>query len=930
MALTFNGTSQSVYLTTANTSPASSAEIKTWPASFACWFKTGAFGTPPARNVLMALDCTVTQTNNWLMLYLLGNTPTMVNGTSGGQFILPSTVTCSINTWYHVALVTTSAASHVIYVNGVATSDLVTSISFPTGQNNIAFGANFNSSLIEQNYYAGTLAYPAIWKVGLTQADVTALYNAGSGADPRTVEPATLLTLMLFAASNTYQDNITTTVWTNQGTPTQVADPFAIGVASPVLTVQGATLVTDTTATLNGTLIFTRGATPTVEGFNYGTTTGYGTDTSTTGTYSPGAFSLPITGLTPSTIYHFRSFSTNSSGTGVSVDGFFTTKASGIPPGTPAPFYDKLGYSCSFDQQGASPNWNPPKLMPLIAASGAMWIRDVVNWSVFEQTAGVYSTTNTASQIQKAGWMALIHTLGMKFCGVILYPPLFYPGNTKISQNEVWPFQEFANFCAWFAQTGLVDVIELVNEANNVPQFGPPLQGGTFANLDGLVQMSVMARAAVRATGSTVPVISLDEQGDEITYMLQSNPLIDGVVYHPYDRNDSCPESTFETPFFDYVNWVRNVQAVTTLPIWETEFNGDNAPKLFGEYAMGLWLARRYLLAWWLGVPHTFIYNFSDPSLQTLTDFAYNPRQQYWVTQRTLLALEGVNTTGQYVTVTNMVGGFSAPDIMSTVFCSSTSTVAAVWLGHHSTTYAGSLIVGSGTATISFRCLNTRVTDSVVDSMSGKYVPLSTYSPSLSGKVMTLTNFPISDTPQYITVTGVSQASAPLTATYLLTNLSITTVTLNGGITFNGGASSTVTGFHYGATTAYGSTVQTSHSLDTGNFTNNLTGLSPNTVYHYQSFATNANGTAGSDDATFQTKPSFALNLPGSIAFTPLSPTDILLQSIIGENELQIVKNLSGGPDPLTHGVGSDTTVPVDYQHEYLKHFVLLDYQYRV
>lgn len=929
MALTFNGTSQSIYLTTATTAPASSAEIKTWPVSLSCWFNVPAFGTPPAKNILIASDCTVSLTNNWLMLYLSGNRPTMITGTSAAQLITASTVTVTANTWYHAVMVTTSSTSRVIYVNGVATSDLVSSISYPIGQNNICVAANFNSSLIEQNYLAGTIAYPAIWNIGLTQADVTALYNSGSGLDPRTIQPAKLLTLMRFNAINTYQDDVSLNVWTVQGSPTQVADPFAIGVASPVLSVQGASLVTATTATLNGTLIFTRGATPTVEGFNYGTTTGYGTDTSTTGTYAPGAFSLPITGLTPSTIYHFRSFSTNSSGTGVSIDGYFTTKATGIPPGTPTPFHERLGYSCSFDQQGASPNWNPPKLMPLIAASGAMWIRDVVNWSQFEPSPGTYFMHPV-----KSAWMQLIHTLGMKFCGVILYPPLFYAGNTKISQNEVWPLPEFAAFCAWFANTGLVDVIELVNEANNVPQFGPPLQGGTLANLDLLVQMSVMARAAVRATGSTVPVISLDEQGDEITYMLRNNPLIDGVVYHPYDRNDSCPESTFETPFFDYANWVRNVQAVTTIPIWETEFNGDNNTKKFGEYSMGLWLARRYLLSWWLGVPHTFVYNFSDPSLQTLTDYAYNPRQQYWITQRTLLALQSVNTTGQFVTVTNMTGGFSAPDIMSTVFCSTTSTVASVWLGHKSTTYAGSLIVGSGTATISFRCINTHVTDSVVDSMSGKYTPLSAYSPTLSAKVMTLQNYPISDTPQYITVSGVSQPSAPLVATYLVTNVTFSTATLTGGITFDGGSSSTIQGFHYGPTTAYGGTVQVTAGLDTGNFALNVSSLSPNTTYHFQSFATNGNGTGTSDDATFLTAMVVAgppggggggVRAPGT-----LTENDILLQSIIGENEQQVLDNLGGGPDPLTHGPQQGNTVPPEMQNEYLKAFLQVDYTYRI
>lgn len=932
MALSFNGTTQNVFWSTAPGLPATAVITKS-PCSFSCWCKPAAFNNQPQNAILMSLDATTSLTNNHVWLYLGGtttnNVPSWQTSTSGGKLSTPFNSTVSTGAWVHVAGTITSLTSRSIYVNGVGVADNVTTISFPIGQNQFVIGADYNALPNAENFFNGSVAFPAVWNVTLSQTDITALYNSGSGRDPREVQPSNLKILMLFAATNTFQDNIVpANIWTAIGSPPQVADPFVVGINTPVLTVQGASLVTATTATLNGTIVFTRGATPTIEGFNYGLTTGYGTNVSNTGTFSPGAYSIAITGLTPSTIYHFRAFATNSSGTNVSIDGFFTTKAVGIPPGTPVPFYDKLGYSCSFDQQGASPNWNPPKLMPLIAASGAMWIRDVVNWSVFEQSPGVYSTTNTASQIQKAGWMALIHTLGMKFCGVILYPPLFYPGNTKIQQNEVWPLPEFAAFCAWFANTGLVDVIELVNEANNVTQFAPPLQGGTLANLDLLVQMSVMARAAVRATGSTVPVISLDEQGDEITYMLQSNPLIDGVVYHPYDRNDSCPESTFETPFFDYVNWVRNVQAVTNLPIWETEFNGDNAPKLFGEYSMGLWLARRYLLSWWLGIPHTFIYNFSDPSLQTLLDFAYNPRQQYWVTQRTLLALEGVETTGQYVTATNVSAGVSVSDIMSTVFCSSTSTVASIWLGHHSTTQKAAPT--PGTATISFRCLNTRVTDSIVDSMSGNYLPLSTYSPSLVNKVMTLTNYPITDTPQYITITGASQASAPLAATYLVTNRLSTSATLNGGITFPGGSSSTVTGFQYGTTTAYGSSIQTTQTISTGNFSNSISGLSAGTTYHYRSFSTNATGTGFSDDATFVSAAAAVVPIVGFGDSSGLSASDILLQSIIGESKQMILNDFAGAPDPLVHGALMENTIPEDYQNEYIKHYQQIDYLYRV
>jgi hypothetical protein len=93
----------------------------------------------------------------------------------------------------------------------------------------------------------------------------------------------------------------------------------------PVNTAQSASSVTTTTATLNGTITHTGGQTPTVRGFNYGTTTGYGTNTTENGSFSTGAYTANITGLTCGTTYHYRTYATNSEGTDYSSDATFTT-----------------------------------------------------------------------------------------------------------------------------------------------------------------------------------------------------------------------------------------------------------------------------------------------------------------------------------------------------------------------------------------------------------------------------------------------------------------------------------------------------------------------------------------------------------------------------------------------------------------------------
>lgn len=100
--------------------------------------------------------------------------------------------------------------------------------------------------------------------------------------------------------------------------------------APPTVTTNAATSVTATGATLNGTVNPSNRSTNVT--FNYGLTTGYGTNA--TASQSPLAansgsqsVSAAITGLTCNTLYHFRVSATNSSGTNNGTDLTFTTAA---------------------------------------------------------------------------------------------------------------------------------------------------------------------------------------------------------------------------------------------------------------------------------------------------------------------------------------------------------------------------------------------------------------------------------------------------------------------------------------------------------------------------------------------------------------------------------------------------------------------------
>jgi hypothetical protein len=106
---------------------------------------------------------------------------------------------------------------------------------------------------------------------------------------------------------------------------------------------------------------------------------------------------------------------------------------------------------------------------------------------------------------------------------------------------------------------------------------------------------------------------------------------------------------------------------------------------------------------------------------------------------------------------------------------------------------------------------------------------------------------------------GVYRTSSTTTAQNVVTNsasnITSTTAELNGIVNPNGISSAVY--FDYGTSTSYGTTVTAAQSLVTGtsnvNVSAALTGLTPNTLYHFRCWATNSTGTTYGADSTFVT-----------------------------------------------------------------------------
>src|SRR5260370_32167126 len=78
---------------------------------------------------------------------------------------------------------------------------------------------------------------------------------------------------------------------------------------------------------------------------------------------------------------------------------------------------DRIGVCTHFEQ-----NWSPELTMPLIAKSGAGWIRDDFNWSALEPTPGNYRIPSKAKN-----WIQAARVAGLKIDVILAYGNSAYP-----------------------------------------------------------------------------------------------------------------------------------------------------------------------------------------------------------------------------------------------------------------------------------------------------------------------------------------------------------------------------------------------------------------------------------------------------------------------------------------------------------------------
>jgi len=149
-----------------------------------------------------------------------------------------------------------------------------------------------------------------------------------------------------------------------------------------------------------------------------------------------------------------------------------------------------------------------------------------------------------------------------------------------------------------------------------------------------------------------------------------------------------------------------------------------------------------------------------------------------------------------------------------------------------------------------------------------------------------------------ITLTN-QTASAPTVVTLPASNVTSNAATLNG--TVNANTLSTDVIFAYGTNVFYGHIVPANPPTVTGNTVTpvsaDITGLTPNTLYHYRVSATNAAGTSTGADITFSTgNVGVSGNDPSKIDIYPVPNDGHFNITLNSENEvsykLEIYNNL--------------------------------------
>lgn len=169
----------SQYLTNAN------AIVSATPLTMACWFYSD---DATVLQTLMSIGQSADNTN-FFSLHADGSVAgDPVRISRNGSVVASTTTGYTVNTWHHACAVYADATTRASYIDGGSKGTDSTSWT-PSGMNVTSIGRLERNSTTKR-YMSGRVAWPAIWNVALTDAEVLMLAR---GFSPHMVRPEALV-----------------------------------------------------------------------------------------------------------------------------------------------------------------------------------------------------------------------------------------------------------------------------------------------------------------------------------------------------------------------------------------------------------------------------------------------------------------------------------------------------------------------------------------------------------------------------------------------------------------------------------------------------------------------------------------------------------------------------------------------------------------
>jgi hypothetical protein len=327
---------------------------------------------------------------------------------------------------------------------------------------------------------------------------------------------------------------------------------------------------------------------------------------------------------------------------------------------------DRIGLCTHFSQ-----NWPIETVMPLIAKSGAGWIRDDFGWAGMEPTPGNYHIPAKAK-----AWIQAARKARLKVVLILDY------GNPAYADRyDTWAYAKAAG---WLAREVANDVqaIEILNEPNNFgfrdlyggQWNGNEAKGSVSPYLSKYVELLNAAAKEIKLANPHMIVIGLGTPPPASfrTIALGLASQVDGLTDHPYTtqlpelipyqatpeilKRDGIATADANGTFASQVSMFR-AQARkygATDKLWHTEWGYSTArakPDKPGmsEETQAVYILRRLLESEAVGVEQTFIYDFKDDGADLFSheqNFGLihnnlSPKQAYFGLQRLTSVLAG-------------------------------------------------------------------------------------------------------------------------------------------------------------------------------------------------------------------------------------------------------------------------------------------------